>query len=143
MKFCLSCLQKCHTIQNCPMLHFVPDKLFYLRRFASSITQQRSNLKIQRKKANFRTLKNLEKIQEAASQINNSIDNLSNSNESSSADESIEKSIVEKDRSSTRNMTDNSIKKPKRNSQITFNLVMLYFEKKKSIFFYLELLEKI
>ena len=118
MKFCLSCLQQCHTVQNCPMLHFVPDKLFYLRRFAHTGTQHRPHLKIQRKKTSFRTLKNLAKIQEAASKID-SIDDLSNSDESSS-DENLEKSIL--NRSSSRKMT-TSIKKTKRNSQITFDLV--------------------
>lgn len=67
---CLSCFQTNHTIKNCQSLHYIPDRHFYIRRYAYNIFQQRNESPLKkRRKLKFNCKKKLLSVQEAAERL--------------------------------------------------------------------------
>ena len=124
---CLSCFGRNHTVRTCPFLHFIPDRLFYIKRFAFTNPQSRALLPKPRKKFDFKSLKHLPKIQYAATKVDSGDDGSECSDESMEesirrTEESIRKAEDDerKRRTSTRQFS--NLSKNRRVSQLTFNL---------------------
>lgn len=110
---CLSCFQSKHTIQNCPFLHYVPNRLFYIRKHTYNMSQQRNTIIKRRKNKRMNALKKIVDIQEKAERLN-SLEEISEL--SASSDEGEKTSVLN---------VNNDIKRKfsKRSSQLKVTLI--------------------
>lgn len=120
---CLSCHRQNHTVLTCPFLHFVPDRLFYVRRFVWTAPQQRAPNPHLRKKREFKSLKSLALVQLSAQKMA-SFEELSEESEES-MEESINKSISFSDEERKRASSKQPTLQPRarRPSNLNFTLV--------------------